>query len=400
MTVLSISQNFHLRGGSDRVFFETNQILAEHGHQVIPFTVASEKNESTPWASYFPVAADFEHPKFKDLGMYIYSFPAKRAIRRLIADHRFDIAHLHIYYGKLTGSIFQPLRQAGVPIVQTLHEFKLVCPVYTMISNGEICEACQGKYFYQALLRKCNRGSLARSALSVAESYVSHWVGAISGVDHFIAVSQFMRNKMIELGVSPEKITTVYNFVDISAVSPNQKPGEYLLYFGRIERIKGLFTLLKAVAPMAHIPVKIVGDGNARAEMQTFIREKNLDHVEYLGFRSGRELKNLIHNSLAVVVPSQWFEPFGLTILEGFSHGRPVVGSRIGAIPELIKDEQDGFLFPPGDVETLREKILWLFEHPQQAVAMGQSGRKKVEALFSAERYYRELMAVYRHFSG
>jgi glycosyltransferase involved in cell wall biosynthesis len=396
LTVLGVSQNYYITGGSDQVFFNTQAILSEKGHTVISFTAASEKNQPTPWANYFPIAANFDHPGPKDLGRYIYSLPAARAIRRLIAEHHPDLAHLHIYYGKLTGSILQPLHQAGIPVVQTLHEYKLVCPVYTLVSNGEICEACQGKHFYHALLQKCNRGSPARSALSVIESYVSRWVGSLSKVDHFIAVSHFMRNKMIELGVPVDKISTIYNFVDIDGVTPNPAPGRYLLYFGRIERIKGLFTLLKAVAPLTHIPVKIAGEGNARAEMQAFIQEQNLTHVEYLGFKSGRELYNLIHDCLAVIVPSEWYETFGLSIVESFAHARPVVGARIGAIPELIDEYQNGFLVPPQDVSALREKLLWLSENPQKAAEMGRSGRKKAENLFSAERYYQELTSVYK----
>ncbi|MEW5828708.1 MAG: glycosyltransferase family 4 protein [Chloroflexota bacterium] len=400
LKILSVSQNYHLTGGSDQVFFRTNAILSENGHTVIPFAAASPKNQPSEWSAYFPPAADFEHPGPADLARYLYSPAAARAIRRVIADHHPDIAHLHIYYGKLTGSILAPLKKAGIPIVQTLHEYKLVCPVYTLVSNGEICEACQGRHFYQALPRRCNRGSLARTALSVAESYVSRWAGSISKVDHFIAVSHFMRGKMIELGVPAEKITTVYNFVDISTVEPNPEPGGYLLYFGRIERIKGLLTLLEAAAPLTHLPLKIAGDGNARDEVQALIREKNLAHVEYLGFQSGTELYDLIHNSLAVIVPSEWYETFGLTIVEGFAHARPVIGSRIGAIPELIDEGRDGFLVPPGDVSALREKLLEVAENPEAAARMGQAGRQKVESLFTSQRYYQELMAVYGRFTG
>ena len=202
----------------------------------------------------------------------------------LLRDEKPDLAHLHIYYGKLTASILAPLKKAGIPIVQTLHEYKLICPVYTLISNGQICEACQGHRFYRALPRRCNRGSLARTALSVAESYVSRWAGALSDIDHFIAVSDFVRNKVIEHGVLPEKITKVYNFVDISGVIQNTEPGNYLLYFGRLEKIKGIFTLLDAIAPLKHVPLKLVGDGNAHAEIKAYIQEKELSHVEMLGF--------------------------------------------------------------------------------------------------------------------
>ena len=352
MIVLSASQNYYLRGGSDRVFIETNQILERHGQRVIPFTARDERNLPTPWSGYFPSAADFDQPGLIDLARYVYSLPAQRAVERLLTVERPDIAHLHIYYGKLTSSILRPLHQAGIPIVQSLHEYKLVCPVYTLVSNGRICEACQGHRFYRALPRRCNRASLARTGLSVLESYVSRWGGAWSGIDHFIAVSNFMREKMIRLGLPADRITTVYNFVDLAAVEPNPQPGRYLLYSGRLERIKGLLTLLEAIAPLRQVPLKIAGEGSARAEIEAYIEEHNLSQVELLGFKSGAELSDLIHNCLAVVVPSQWYETFGLAIVEAFAHGRPAIGSRIGAIPELIESGRDGFLVSPREAES------------------------------------------------
>jgi glycosyltransferase involved in cell wall biosynthesis len=400
ITILSISQNYHITGGSDGVFFRTNSILTEKGHTVIPFTAASPKNLETPWSSYFPSAADFDHPNLKDIGMYIYSRNAAKAVEHLIKDHHIDIAHLHIYYGKLTASILEPLNKAGIPIIQTLHEYKLICPVYTLISNGRICEACKGKNYIQALPRRCNRGSLSRTALSVAESYVSRFAGSQTKINHFIAVSNFTRDKMIEMGIASSKISTVYNPTEIFPETVNSEPGKYLLYFGRIERIKGIFTLLEAITSLKTIQVKIVGDGNGRGEMEEYIKNKNLDHVTYLGFRSGSELVKLIKESLFVVLPSQWYEPFPLTILESFSHGKPVIGSNIGGITEQIVDGSDGFLVPPGDALSLKEKILWMVDHPEQTRLMGQVGREKASKLFNSEQYYQSIMTIYNRLIG
>lgn len=395
LSILSISQNYHITGGSDGVFFLTNSILQDKGHSVIPFTAASPKNLETPWASYFPPAADFDHPKLKDIGTYIYSMQAARAIELLIKNHHFDVAHLHIYYGKLTASILKPLNKAGIPIVQTLHEYKLICPVYTLVSNGQLCEACKGKNFIQALPRLCNRRSLSRTVLSVIESYVSRIAGSQSKIDHYIAVCNFQRNKMIELGISSNKISTVYNPTAIIPGNPNSVPGKYFLFFGRIERIKGIFTLLEAVKPLKNIRGKILGDGNARSEMETYMKEHNIDNVEYLGYKSGHELIKHIDDSLFVVLPSEWYEPFPLSILESFSHGKPVIGSNIGGISEQIENGSDGFLVPPGDVKALREKIVWLFDNPQQAILMGQRGREKTVIMYNNERYYNNILSIY-----
>ncbi|GJQ52515.1 MAG: glycosyl transferase [Anaerolineaceae bacterium] len=395
-TVLSVSQNYYVAGGSDQMFFLTNNLLSERGNTVIPFTAASHKNASTPWADYFPQAADFQRANVRDLGVYVYSPAAARALRRLIATQRPDIAHLHIYYGKLTTSILRPLKQAGIPIVQTLHEYKTICPVYTLVSNDTICEACEGKYFWRALPRKCNRRSLARTSLSVVESYVSEWNGAKTQINRFIAVSDFVRKKVIQYGVPAHKVTTIRNVIDASAIRPYNKLGEYFLYFGRLERVKGLLTLLNAVAPLAHTPTYIVGEGALKPELQRQIEERGLSHVKLLGFKTGAELQELIQHSLCTILPSEWYEPWGLTILEGFAHARPAIGSRIGGIPEVITDGADGFLFEAGNAEELRERLIWLADHPAQALEMGRTGRAKIERDFTPDIYYEQLMEVYR----
>jgi glycosyltransferase involved in cell wall biosynthesis len=385
-----------MRGGSDRVFFETNRLLQKHGHTVIPFAAQDARNEPNGWRAYFPVAANFEHPRPIDLARYVYSFPAAKKIREIIRDQRPDIAHLHIYYGKLTASILEPLKQAGIPIVQTLHDYKIICPVNSLVSKGKLCEACQGRYFWNALPRRCNRNSFARTALSVLESYVSRAFGAQNKVDHFIAVSEFMRKKIIAHGIPSTKITTIYNFIDSENTLINKAAGKYFIYFGRIERIKGIFTLVEAFASLTHLKLKIVGDGSDLKELRRTIESRGLSHIEITGFQYGEQLESVIDNSIAAIVPSQWYEPFGLTVIEAFLHTRAVIASEIGALPELINQGGDGFLTPPGNVNALREKILWFARHPLEALQMGRAGRQKALARFDPAHYLDELMHVYR----
>ena len=396
LTIISISQNHYMRGGSDRMFFETNKLLQMQGHRLIPFTAADYRNKPTEWEKYFPIASDFERHAPIDLLRYIYSRHAARALRKLINDHKLDIAHLHIYYGKLTGSILAPLRKAGIPIVQTLHEYKLICPVYTLVSNDKICEACHGRHFWRAIPRKCNRCSFARTLLSVTESYVSRFVGSLRSVDHFIAISNFVRDKMIAHGVSPRQITTIHNFIDSSRIKSSHQIGGYFLYFGRLERVKGIFTLIEAAAPMKKIPLLIIGDGNARNEIVEIIERRKLKHIKLLSFKKGKELSKIIRDSLCTILPAEWYEPFGLSIIESFAHARPVIASRIGGIPEIVADGQDGFLVEVGKIEDLREKMLWMAAHPREAMEMGMAGRKKVEKEFCPETHYEKLMQLYK----
>lgn len=396
LVILNAGQNYWLRGGSDRYQFVLSELLEQKGHQVIPFAAANPKNQMTPWAEYFPRGVNFERPGWVDLIRFIYSRSAAEAINFLLRENPISLAHLHIYYGQLTASILAPLQQAGIPIVQTLHEYKLVCPIYTLVSNGEICQACQGRDFWQATLKRCNRGSLARSLLSTVESYVSQALGSVRKIDRFIAVSDFQRRKLMELGIPAEQMSVIHNFIDTSGIEPNTKPGEYFLYFGRLERIKGVFTLLEAASSLQETPLLIVGTGEAEQELAAIVETRELQHVRLLGFKQGEELHELIRHSICCILPSQWYENCPMSVLESYSFGRPVIGSNIGGIPELIADGVDGFLVPPGDTNALQQQMLWMAEHRCQAVEMGLAGRRKVEEHFNSEIHYAKIMDVYR----
>lgn len=397
-TILNISQNHYIRGGSDRYFFTMGELLEKHGHSVIPFTAASSKNEPSEWEKYFPRGADFENPGPIDLFRYIYSRDAVKSIRNLIKDTSIDIAHFQIYYGKVTASVLEPLKKAGIPLIQTLHEYKLTCPVYSHLSKDKICEACEGKHFWRALPKRCNRGSFARTALSVTESYISRKLGVVDKFDHFISVSHFHRRKMIQYGIPEDKITAVHNFTDVSKFTPNYDIGGYVLYFGRVHQSKGIMTLIEASIPVKHLPLYIVGDGEAMSEVQKLIEENECEHIHLLGFKQGDELKELIQNSLCTVLPSEWYENCPMSILESYAYGKPVVGADIGGIPELIEHEKDGFLVPSGDGVALRECLLWIADNKDKVVEMGKIGRLKMETEFNADIHYERIMNVYNKF--
>lgn len=399
MKVLQVSQNLFIRGGSDRMFLDTCALLERHGHSVIPFVAQHPENPTSEYANFFPAAADFENPGPRDLSRFIYSRPASKAIRRLIREQRPDVAHLHIYYGKLTASILPVLKAEGIPVVHTMHEYRQISPNYTLVHNDKIDEDCCGMHAWRAAVRRFNRGSLSRSALATAEWYIARMVGSQRRIDRFIAISDFQKRKMAEHGVPDGKITRVYNFVEPDAALAHQtEPGAggYFLYFGRIERIKGIFTLADAAAGLPDTNVKIVGEGDAKAELSDYIQKKQIQNVELIGFTQGDALKQLIRDSLATVLPAEWYEPFGLTVLESFAQERPVIASRSGALPELIDDGHDGLLFETGDSEALRRQMQTLIKDPACADAMGKAGRSKLLERFTPEAHYHELMRVYR----
>lgn len=395
MNVLNTGNYYYITGGSDSYMFGLSDILENNGHQVIPFAPQDERNEPTEWSSYFPQAVDVKNTGLKGVPNYLYNRDAKTKLRQLLETVDIDVAHLHIYYGRLTGAIFKPLQEKGVPIVQSLHEYKLACPVYTMTSGNKICEACQGHKFWKAIPRKCKNGSLSRTTASVAESYVTRWLGAIDKIDHFIAVSDFMRDKMLQYNIGQGKISTVHNFVDTTNYKPSEREGNYFFYFGRLERLKGIFTLLEASARIPDTPLIIAGTGAAEAELKAMIHERGLHHIKLVGFQSGEDLENLIKGSICTLMPSEWYENCPMSVLESLAYARPVIGSRIGGIPELIKNEKDGFLYEVGNADELFEKLKWMQNNRLKAVQMGIKGREKVEQRFGKEEHYKKIMDVY-----
>jgi len=396
LKILAVSQNYFVRGGSDRMFFLTSRLLEQHGHKVIPFTAANPDNQASEWSDYFPVAADFEKPGPIDLLRFIYSRPAKKAISQLLAERKIDIAHLHIYYGKLTSSILAPLKSAGIPIVQSVHDYKLVCPVYTFVSNGRICEACKQQQFWQALPRKCNRNSFSRTTLSIMERYVSKSFGSIRNIDRFIPVSNFVHKKLIEHGLPADRITTLHNFVEIGDNQLNNQSGEYFLYFGRIETLKGIFTLLEAAQHLPNLPVIIAGDGNAKTAMLEYIGSNSIENIQYVGFKNKVEIRELIQGSICTITPSEWNEPHPLTVLESFVEAKPVIASKIGGITEMISNGVDGFLIEAGNSKDLESKMRWIADHRDQAREMGIMGKKKVLEDLNPDQYYKKLMGIYQ----
>jgi glycosyltransferase involved in cell wall biosynthesis len=303
-----------------------------------------------------------------------------------------DIFQMHIYYGKLTSSILSVLKENNIPVVQTLHEYKLVCPVYTLERNGEVCEECMGGTVWPAIKNKCKDGSLVKSALRAAETKFSRLLGDRELVDMFISVSHFHRDKMIEGGIPSDKIVTLHNFVDTEKIVPVYG-GNYGLYFGRIEELKGIKTLLDAIK-ICKQPLKIVGTGAALEQMKQYAVDNEILNVEFLGFKQGNELKELIEGANCVCVPSEWYENCPMTVLEAKAFGKPVIGTKIGGIPELIEHGKDGYLCDVKDSNALANYIE-LCSNPNDSIKLGKISRINVEEKFSKQAHYEGLMRIY-----
>jgi glycosyltransferase involved in cell wall biosynthesis len=230
----------------------------------------------------------------------------------------------------------------------------------------------------------------------VLESYVSDALGATTAVDHFIGISEFVTNRMIAAGIPRDKITTVYNFVAAEHYEPRYTSDDYVVFFGRLEAVKGIYTVLEALAGLPHIKLKIAGAGNEAAAVAQWVADRQLSNVELLGFVSGSQLHELISGAVCALAPSEWHEPFGLTALEAMALGTPVIATRMGGLPEVVTHETDGLLIPPWDPEALAAAVADLFQHRDRAAEMGRAGRAKVVSQFNRADHYAQLQAVYQ----
>ncbi len=393
MNVLQINNNHHTIGGSDTVYFNTGALLADAGHDVSFFAGQSPKDLPAADAEYFPSALDTKNAGLSDIARYFYNVDARRKMLKMIADKGpFDVAHLHIYYGRITSAILAPLKKAGTTLIQSTHEYKLISPNYTLERNGTICQQCAQGNTLHVLRNRCKDNSLSRSILSLAEFHISRLLGDVRLMDRFICVSHFQRKLFADAGIPEEKLVTLHNFVDPEALQPATPTtrGEHLLYFGRIEKLKGIDTLL-AATQAAGVKLKIAGVGATQDEVERVAAER--DDVEFLGFVSGEPLRRLVAEAKAVMVPSEWFENCPMTVLEAKAVGTPVIGARIGGIPELIRDGIDGYLHEPGDVNGLTEAIEKL--NNADFDALSKAAYQDVQDHYSPKAHLAALMDIY-----
>jgi glycosyltransferase involved in cell wall biosynthesis len=405
MKVLQINNFHYIRGGSDSMYLNTISLLKTNGHEVIHFSQKHPQNLESKYSNYFPLYEDYNKSSFlkkvASIGNFIYSRSASQNLERLILDERPDIAHLHIFYGGLTSSILTVLKKYSIPIVVTLHEYKLLCPVYTFLDgNDNICEKCAavGNYL-PCITKKCSKGSTLNSIMISTEATVrDKFFSPENYFAHIICVSKFAKEKHIQYRSSLEKkISHIYNFNDnLENREINFSKCNYLLYFGRLSHEKGILTLIQTVAAYKNVELLIVGTGPLETEIKEIITSSEISNVSLLGFKKGEELYSLIAKAMFVVVPSEWYENNPMTIIESYFLGTPVIGAKIGGISEIVEDGSTGFLFDSRDKQDLANKINIGFNLSVECYKnMCTSASQFAKLNFSSESHYKSLMQVY-----
>ncbi len=398
MKALLVNKYFYQKGGSELSFFTIGDLLEKNNHQVSWFAMESPQDIDSPYSKYFVPHIDLNAnhgiaSKLKVAATVLYSFEAKSRISKLIDDEKPDIAHLHNIHHQLSPSIIDALKTKSVPVVLHLHDYKLACASYAHLSHGQICEACKGGKYYNVYFQKCVKNSAAKSALNTLEMYLHHnLLHVYEKVDAFISPSRFLADKVNGMGFEKE-IIHLPNFLDSSEYqSSYDTQSDYIVYFGRLSHEKGIATLIKAMNGI-DIKLKIVGDGPLRKDMEQLAAQNS--KISFTGFLSGAPLHDEIRNSLFVVVPSEWYENYPYSVLESFAFGKPVLGARIGGIPEMVKDNETGLTFESGNVNDLREKITAMLSDMDHLRNMGHQARNFIETNNSPEVYYSRLMEIY-----
>lgn len=394
MKILLANKFFHLNGGSETVFFQEREFLLAGGHRVIDFSMQDERNIVSPYSDFFINKIDFQQSvslknKIRQAISFIHSSEAVSKLEQIIVQEKPDIAHLHNIYHQLTPSIIPVLKKHGVKVVVTLHDYKLICPGYLALKGDKICDACQGKYFWKPIISNCQNSRLQGLMLSI-EAYWHKWKRSYDEVDLFLAPSGFLAD-LTAKRIAREKIQILHNGIDTDKYQAKFSDQGYVLYFGRLSKEKGITTLLQAHKHLAaELPLKIVGTGPLEGELR-----KDYPAVEFLGYQSGQSLQDLIANAAFVVVPSEWYENCSMVVLESMAFGKPVIGSRIGGIPEQIEDGKTGFLFEIGNVPKLTWEMNVLMKNSMLRVEMGRGAREKLEKEYSLVEHNQQLLRIY-----
>jgi glycosyltransferase involved in cell wall biosynthesis len=399
--LLSINNYHYRRGGAEAVYFDHDALFRSLGWETAFFSMQHPKNEPSDYSRFFvdEIELGHDYSLFSKLAMapkIIYSREARRKLAALLDAFPADVAHVHSVYHHISPAILPLLHERDIPVVLTAHDLKLLCPAYTMLSNGEICEACKPNKVWNVAAKRCIKGSLPLSALIGIESGVHRLLNIYGkNVARVVAPSRFYRDKFIEWGWPAAQVEYIPNYVNVEQFSPAFKPADYFLYFGRLVKDKGVHTLIAASA-QAGVKLKVAGTGPHADEFAKLAVDLNAD-VEFLGFRSGAELHALIRDARAVVLPSEWYENAPISVLEAYALGTPVIGADIGGIPEMIDRDQTGWLFASGATDELAAALQRAAALPVDAYeAMGRSARARVEADYTAAVYTQAMRQLYK----
>jgi glycosyltransferase involved in cell wall biosynthesis len=379
--ILMLHNSYRESGGEDQAVDQERRLLATRGHEVYLYSLSNNEIKGIPKTVRTGLTA-------------CYSWRTKLHVKKVLGNFHPDIVHIHNFFPLLTPSIYDACIEAGIPIVQSLHNYRIICANALFYRNGGACEDCLLHAPCKAILHRCYRNSILGTAVVVGMIAVHRHLRTWSKkVNRFIALSVFSKEKFVRFGIPPDRIAIKPNFVNSL---PNQKIGNGhrsgALFVGRLSEEKGITKLLQAWKGFSE-RLTIVGDGPLAAFVS---RRQNGSSIRWLGYLTRDKLFAAIQTARFVITPSQCYENFPLIIAEAFAAGTPVIAARIGALPEAVIDGRTGLLYNTCDNKALIRRIKWAFDHPDEMALMGRRARKQFDRCYAPEVTYSQLMQVYR----
>ena len=392
MKILLVNKFYYRRGGDCIYTMNVEKMLKEKGHEVAVFAMQYPENEESEWSKYWPS----NMTKLKAFTRPFGDGEVRRKFGMLLDDFKPDVVHLNNIHTQLSPVIAKMAHERGIRVVWTLHDTKLVCPCYTCTREGQWCTECYTDK--KAVIKhRCMPGGLPGAIIGYREMMKWNREVLEEYTDLFLPPSQFMMDTCVEGGYSPEKFRVLCNFIDVEKVGKELKnerikelKGDYYVYLGRVNEVKGVRTLCKAAAQLDKRLI-VIGDGPIREELRMKSEESGAP-IEFKGQMQWEEFMPILRGARFMVLPAEWSENNPLTVIESQSLGTPVLGARIGGIPELIEEGTSGMTFTSGNVEDLKDKILKMFEHEFDYYAIAKNAIER----YSSEAYYEKLMKYYK----
>ncbi len=405
MKIALVNYRYFVSGGPERYYFNIKEILEREGHEVIPFSIKGSQNLPCAYDKYFLESVDdeayFAQTKktpatvLKSFTRMFYSCEAKRKFTQLLRDTKPDIVYIMQYHNKISPSIIYAARKMGIPVVHRISDFQYMCPNALFYNDRTgVCEDCLHGKRMSCVRNRCVMGSAVYSAIKAAAKAFHDMLGVSRKIDAFVVPSSFTLGKLAEYGIPKERLHHIPTFFNIKESTPQVSYGDYFLYVGRIEKQKGLMTMIKAFADTPH-KLKIIGFSNDGYEDELKAWLEGKDHnVEFLGRKNFDQIAPYLAECRATIVPSEWYDNFPNAILESFAYSKAVIATDFGSLPELVKDNTTGLTFKYADEDDLREKINYLSSNNNEAARMGGQAHDALLKYYSPQVHYKSLMNV------
>jgi glycosyltransferase involved in cell wall biosynthesis len=408
MRILHVNKFLYRRGGAEGYMLDVAERQRDAGHEVKVFGMDHPDNDAEHVLGPLPSHVEFEPmpegtaDRARLLGRMIWSRESRAALARAVDSWRPDVIHCHNIYHQLSPSVLAVARDRDIPVVLTMHDYKLACPTYQFLDRGEVCTACVDGGLRQAVKRGCKDGSRAASGAAALEVWLHRRTRAYEPVRRFIAPSAFLADQIARAGVYPDRIRVLDNLTDVDSTAVQTEPGRGAVFAGRLAYEKGVDTLIRAVGEVAGDRVAdqplldVAGDGPDRAALERLAAEVAPGLVRFHGRLPKDELMALVRRAAVSVVPSRWYENQPLSVLESFSAGVPVLATAMGGLPELVQEAETGWLVGVDDPTTMGKVLLEAVDDPVEAHRRGRVARHLAERRFSPAVHLESLAAIYQ----